>query len=124
MVVELRIDGNTGIAAEVGQGMNKRAHEVDVSLTLPISAASTNGHAVHFQVADYDRTHAVNSRGVWLCSKYALAQMLAQEPREPNARGDRTRGWIVNAASILGLVAYPFVSCYTPGEHSETLFFA
>lgn len=86
----------TGIAVETGQGMNKRAHEVDVK--------------------DFDKTHAVNERGVWLCCKHALRQMLEQEPREPNARGERTRGWIVNAASILGLVAYPFVSCYTPGK--------
>lgn len=85
-----------GIAVETSQGMNKRAHEVDVK--------------------DFDKTHAVNERGVWLCCKHALKQMLEQEPREPNARGERTRGWIVNAASILGLVAYPFVSCYTPGE--------
>lgn len=67
---------------------------------------------------DYDRLYAVNERGVWLCCKYALAQMLKQEPREPNARGERTRGWVVNAASMLGLIAYPFVSCYVPGKHS------
>ena len=30
--------------------------------------------------------------------------MMEQEPREPNARGERTRGWIVNAASMLGNV--------------------
>ena len=78
--------------------MQMRAHEVDVK--------------------DFDKTHAVNERGVWLCCKHALRQMLEQEPREPNARGERTRGWIVNAASILGLVAYPFVSCYTPGKRS------
>lgn len=50
----------------------------------------------------FDRTLAVNCRGLWLCCKYALTQMMAQEPREPNARGDRTRGWIVNTASVVG----------------------
>ena len=54
---------------------------------------------------DYDRLYAVNERGVWLCCKYALQQMLVQEPREPNARGERTRGWIVNAASMLGEIS-------------------
>lgn len=85
-----------GIAVETGQGMNKRVHEVDTK--------------------DYDRTHAVNNRGVWLSCKYELQQMLAQEPREPNARGDRTRGWIVNAASMLGLVGLPFGNSYVAGE--------
>ena len=81
---------------EGGQGMQMRAHEVPVE--------------------DFDKTHKVNARGVWLCSKYALKQMMEQEPREPNARGERTRGWIVNAASMLGLVGHAYVSCYTPGE--------
>jgi len=91
-----------GIAVETAQGFNKRAHEADV--------------------ADFDKLHAVNERGVWLCCKYALKQLLDQEPREPNARGDRTRGWIVNAASILGLVGHPFTSCYVPGTLSRNSF--
>jgi len=50
----------------------------------------------------FDQTIAVNVRGMWLCCKYALMQMMQQEPGEPNARGDRTRGWIVNTASVTG----------------------
>jgi len=52
----------------------------------------------------FDRTLTVNVRGTWLCCKYALKQMLAQEPLEANARGERARGWIVNAASVTGYV--------------------
>jgi NAD(P)-dependent dehydrogenase (short-subunit alcohol dehydrogenase family) len=47
-----------------------------------------------FPSEDFDKTYAVNTRGVFLCCKYALKQMLRQEPREPNKRGDRTRGWM------------------------------
>jgi NAD(P)-dependent dehydrogenase (short-subunit alcohol dehydrogenase family) len=83
---------------ETGQGMNKRVHEVDV--------------------ADFDRLHNVNTRGVWLCCKHALGQMLKQEPREANARGERTRGWILNAASMLGLVAFPCANSYVPSKHA------
>jgi NAD(P)-dependent dehydrogenase (short-subunit alcohol dehydrogenase family) len=50
----------------------------------------------------FDQTLAVNCRGMWLCCKYALTQMMRQEPREANARGERTRGWIVNTASVVG----------------------
>lgn len=41
----------------------------------------------------------VNARSVFLGSKYAIKQMLNQEP---HASGDR--GWIINVASIAGLV--------------------
>ncbi|KAJ5084075.1 hypothetical protein NUU61_008654 [Penicillium alfredii] len=47
----------------------------------------------------FDKTLAINTKGVFLGSKYATAQMLKQEP---HANGDR--GWIVNVASIMGLV--------------------
>ena len=50
----------------------------------------------------FDRTMTVNCRGMWLCCKYALRQMMEQEPRAANARGERTRGWIVNTASVAG----------------------
>lgn len=59
--------------------------------------------AHEMKTEDFDRTWALNMRGSWLCSKYVLQQMLKQEPREPNARGDRTRGWIVNVASVMGM---------------------
>ena len=74
-----------GVAVETSYETRKRAHEMDVK--------------------DYDWVYSINERGVWLCCKYALKQMLEQEPREANARGDKTRGWIINAASMMGLVA-------------------
>ena len=47
----------------------------------------------------YDLTMNVNTKGVWLGTKYAIKQMMEQAPR---ANG--TRGRIVNIASIGGLV--------------------
>jgi NAD(P)-dependent dehydrogenase (short-subunit alcohol dehydrogenase family) len=47
---------------------------------------------------DYDRTMAVNAKSVWLGSKFAIKQMLTQEPAEGS------RGRVVNIASIGGLV--------------------
>jgi NAD(P)-dependent dehydrogenase (short-subunit alcohol dehydrogenase family) len=46
----------------------------------------------------YDRTMAVNAKGVWLGCKFAIAQMLTQEPITGS------RGRVVNIASIGGLV--------------------
>ncbi|KAF5243099.1 hypothetical protein FAUST_3018 [Fusarium austroamericanum] len=47
----------------------------------------------------WDTTMAVNLKSIFLLSKHAIAQMLKQEKNEA---GDR--GWIINIASIFGLV--------------------
>ena len=48
---------------------------------------------------EWDRVMGVNARSVFLGSKYAIIQMLKQPPH-PNGE----RGWIINIASIGGLV--------------------
>jgi NAD(P)-dependent dehydrogenase (short-subunit alcohol dehydrogenase family) len=48
----------------------------------------------------WDLTMRVNAKSVYLGCKFAIGQMLAQEP---HASGDR--GWIVNISSIMALVA-------------------
>lgn len=50
---------------------------------------------------DWDRLHSVNLKGVFLCSKYAIAAMLRSGG-----------GSIVNIASILGLVGDPDLAAY------------
>ncbi len=57
--------------------------------------------------ADFDRTIAVNLKGVWLCMKYEIAQMLKQ--------GEG--GAIVNTSSGAGLVGIPHASAYTASKH-------
>jgi NAD(P)-dependent dehydrogenase (short-subunit alcohol dehydrogenase family) len=47
----------------------------------------------------YDFVMAVNTKGVWLCCKYAIAEMLKQEPLESGSRGK-----IVNIASVAALI--------------------
>ena len=41
-----------------------------------------------------------------------------QEPQAPNACGDRTRGWIINTASILGLIGLENGPCYAQAKHA------
>ena len=53
-------------------------------------------------VEDFDRTIAVNARGTFLGMKYAIAQMMKQEPLESGERG-----WIVNIASAGGQIGVP-----------------
>jgi NAD(P)-dependent dehydrogenase (short-subunit alcohol dehydrogenase family) len=55
---------------------------------------------------DYDQTMAINAKGIFLGCKYATKRMLAQEPLK-NADGtEKSRGWIVNTASVQGLVPF------------------
>ncbi|KAK4549337.1 hypothetical protein LTR36_006334 [Oleoguttula mirabilis] len=87
-----------GVAVETAHSVPKRVHDTPTE--------------------DFDRTMAINTRGVWLCCKYALKQMLDQEPRAENARGERTRGWLLNVASMLGTVGFPNVPCYVASKHA------
>lgn len=50
----------------------------------------------------WDTTMKVNAKSMFLGCKYAITQMLAQEP---HSSGDR--GWIINMSSIMGTVAGP-----------------
>ncbi|TMD64922.1 MAG: glucose 1-dehydrogenase [Chloroflexi bacterium] len=54
------------------------------------------GNVLETSAEDWDRVMAVNARGVFLCSKYAVAQMLQQNP---------PGGILVNIASVAGMIA-------------------
>jgi NAD(P)-dependent dehydrogenase (short-subunit alcohol dehydrogenase family) len=58
-------------------------------------------------VERWDRMQDINCKGVFLGIKYAAKQMISQEP---HATGDK--GWIINAASILGLTGQSAVNEY------------
>lgn len=54
----------------------------------------------------WDRTINVNLKGVWLCMKYEIAQMLKQG-----------KGAIVNTSSVAGLVGFMNIAPYTATKH-------
>ena len=56
------------------------------------------GTVLEVEEADWDRVMAVNAKGVYLCSRAAVARMKAQHP---------PGGVIVNMASIASLIAVP-----------------
>ena len=55
---------------------------------------------------------SINAKSVFLSNKYGIRQFLAQQPLP----GLRDRGWIVNTASIQGLVAYHHTPAYTASK--------
>jgi NAD(P)-dependent dehydrogenase (short-subunit alcohol dehydrogenase family) len=55
---------------------------------------------------NWDKTIGVNLKGIWLCMKYEIAEMLK-----------RKSGAIVNCASIAGLVGFPGLPAYVASKH-------
>lgn len=55
---------------------------------------------------NWDRTLAINLKGIWACMKYEIIQMLKQGG-----------GAIVNTASVAGLVGFPGLPAYVVSKH-------
>jgi NAD(P)-dependent dehydrogenase (short-subunit alcohol dehydrogenase family) len=55
--------------------------------------------------AEFDRVNNINYRGLWLCCRAELRQMLRQEPLPTHDGRAGNRGAIVNVASNLGTVS-------------------
>ncbi len=55
---------------------------------------------------NFDRTIGINLKGVWLCMKYEIPEMLKHG-----------KGAIVNCASVAGLVGFPTLPAYVASKH-------
>jgi len=75
------------------------------------AGASSTTDPVSCTVEDWDRTFAVNCRGVFLGTKFALPHMLAQR-----------YGVIVNTASVAGLVGLPDRAAYCASKGAVIAF--
>lgn len=56
---------------------------------------------------NWDKVLSVNLKGVWLCMKYEIQEMLKQG-----------KGSIVNTSSVAGLVAFPGIPAYVASKHA------
>jgi NAD(P)-dependent dehydrogenase (short-subunit alcohol dehydrogenase family) len=74
--------------------------------TDSMSGSSPGTSILEFNEEDWDRVINVNLKGVWLCMKYELPEMLRMG-----------KGSIVNNSSVAGLVGIPNSSAYTASKH-------
>jgi NAD(P)-dependent dehydrogenase (short-subunit alcohol dehydrogenase family) len=80
------------------------------SLDIAFNSAGIEGvwaPIVRQSEEDWDRTIDINLKGVWLCLKYELRQMLKQGGG----------GAIVNMASTIGLIGSAGVAAYSASKH-------
>lgn len=80
-----------------------------------IEARDTPGPLHLMNTSTFDASYNINVRGVWLGIKYAVTQMLAQEP---HPSGDR--GWIINLSSVYGLLGAKYLSAYCTAKGAVT----
>jgi NAD(P)-dependent dehydrogenase (short-subunit alcohol dehydrogenase family) len=78
-------------------------------LDCAFNNAATGGpgaRCADIEVDDFDRTIAVNLRGVWLCMRHEIRQMAGQGG-----------GAIVNMSSVDGLTGSPYAAAYSASKH-------
>ena len=78
-------------------------------LDFAFNNAGIEGHAApthECTTENWDRVIGVNLRGIWLCMKYEIPQMLIQKS-----------GAIVNNASVAGLVGFKNSPAYVASKH-------
>ena len=71
------------------------------------SSEGTGSPTADFEEAEFERVVGTNLKGVWLCMKYEIRQMLRQEP---------AGGAIVNTSSVNGLGGAPGGALYSAAK--------
>lgn len=80
-----------------------------------VNSAGVGGHnsiSTETSTDTYDRVTSVNQRGLWLCSRSQLSQMLKQKPLPTHDGRPGNRGSICNIGSQLGVVGRPGAVAY------------
>ena len=70
-----------------------------------IGIAGSPGRSTEFKTEDFDNINNVNYRGLWLCGRGELSQMLKQDALPTHDGRPGNRGAIVHIASQLGVVS-------------------
>ncbi len=123
VVEEIRAAGGEAVfqqtdvqkAADV-QSLVHLAVEKYGRLDIAFNNAGIEGDIVptHEQTEEnFDRVMGINVKGVWLCMKHEIEQMLGQSPSSSG-----TKGAIVNCSSIAGVIGFPGLGQYVASKHA------
>jgi NAD(P)-dependent dehydrogenase (short-subunit alcohol dehydrogenase family) len=106
----LYIQADVRAALEVENLVMRTASEFGrVDIMVNNAGVSTGLHTIVDETEEqYDLTMAVNAKGAWLGCKYAITQMLKQEPLETGSRGKVVN--IASVAALIGLGRHPAYS--------------
>lgn len=86
---QCNVTNSSEVAAAVAAAVSTFGR-LDIQVNNAGVAAGSGARTHEMSEESFDTSLAVNCKGVWLCCKYALAQMMKQDPL-PNGAGDR--GW-------------------------------
>ena len=131
LAVEVDVTNESQVEAMVKAGVNKFGR-IDVCFNNA-GIASPRTRLPNVLSQDFSRVMDVNVKGVFLCMKYEIQQLLKQEPVkvefdtsvvDPNVTPDLLaksapkpiRGYIVNTSSILGTMSFPGSSPYVASK--------
>ncbi len=129
-IADLKVEAGEGLAHRIEQAGGRalfvrtdvsRREDVERLVAATVDAFGRLDHAfnnagIEGQLAptaectdeNFERTLAVNLRGVWFCLQAELRQMLSQDGG----------GAIVNMASVAGLVGFPNLPAYVASKHA------
>lgn len=104
IAVEVDISSETGVRAML-DGVIKKYGRLDHACNNAGILGGMEKLTADYPVETFDKVIAVNLRGTWLCMRHEIPLLL------------KTRGTIVNTASIAGLIGYQTLSAYVASKH-------
>lgn len=109
VLVKVNVTSDTEVENMVEQGV-KRFGAIHYAVNSAGITSNPRARTHEMPIASWDQVQEVNLRGVWLCERAELKQMISQEPDLVMRTGaPPQRGAIVNISSLFGLITHPTV---------------
>ncbi|MER2996685.1 SDR family oxidoreductase [Pontibacter populi] len=103
--IKCDVSKDADVSSMVEQTINKFGRLDYAFNNAGIEGESAPTHEVTEE--NFDKVIGINLKGVWLCMKYQIPQMLKQG-----------KGAIVNCSSIAGVIGFPGIPIYTASKHA------